>query len=514
MQADMDGRTRGWVLPLAGGLAAGLLAGLFGIGGGILLVPVLVLLLHRSQHVAHASSLVAIVVPAVGGAARFAVDGAVAWCAAAVVAAGALVGVQLGAWLLPRVSAGRLRWIFAALLAVMTVRLLVLGDGGTAGGTGIPDLTTTSAVPHLVLGLVTGAASALLGIGGGAIIVPSLVILFGYGQHPAEGTSLAIIVPTAGMGALTHARRGYTEWGVGLRLGLGGLVGALAGAQLALNLPADLLSRAFGALLAVVTVLLLRRQVVDGEQQPPATGADLEQPPPATRADLEQPPPATGADLAQPPPATGADLAQPPPATRADVEQDPRASAGDLEVRPLMPELTGAFLRFFDEEAHPPGHRWEHCYCHFDRFAGPAETFDPADRDGNREAMSRLVEHGLVRGWLAFADGRPVGWCHATSRIELPHLKVPAPSPGPGRRVAVIACLTVAPEWRRRGVATRLVDTAVEAFRHQGFHAVEAYPTPDASPEDAYRGPPEMYERAGFEVVTALGRHVVVRRPL
>lgn len=460
MLADEDSRGREWLLPLAGGVAAGLLAGLFGIGGGILLVPVLVLLLHRTQHVAHASSLVAIVVPAVVGAARFGLDGAVAWGGAAVVAAGALVGVQLGAWLLPRVSEEVLRWIFAALLAVMAVRLLVFGDGEPAAGSGIPELTPATGLLHVLLGLVTGSASALLGIGGGAIIVPSLVILLGYGQHPAEGTSLAIIVPTAGLGAVTHARRGYTEWGVGLRLGTGGVVGALAGAELALNLPAELLSRAFGALLAIVAVLLVRRQMVDGEERAPVPTAD------------------------------------------------------DLELRPLMPDLAGEFLRFFDQEAQPEGHRWEHCYCHFDRFAGPLEEFDPTDRETNRAAMARQVEHGLVRGWLAFCDGRPVGWCHATSRIELPHLKVAAPTPGRGRRVAVIACLTVAPEWRGRGVASRLLDTAVEAFRYQGFHAVEAYPCPDARPAEAYRGPLVMYERAGFEIVGALGRHLLVRRQL
>ncbi len=257
-----SGVVQTWVLPLVGGLAAGYVAGLFGVGGGVLLVPVLVLVLHRSQHVAHATSLVAITVPAVVGAARFALGDAVAWTAAVAVAVGALVGVQLGVVIMPRVPERRLRYVFAALLALMALRLLLLGDGGDGPG-GVarttPQLDAGMLALHVVLGLVSGTASSVLGIGGGAVIVPVLVVLFGYGQHVAEGTSLAVIVPTALAGAARHAARGYTEWSVGWRLGAGGLVGALLGAETALNLPGEVLARAFAVLLVVVTVLLVRR---------------------------------------------------------------------------------------------------------------------------------------------------------------------------------------------------------------------------------------------------------------
>lgn len=254
---------RDWLVPLGGGMAAGFLAGLFGVGGGVLLVPLLVLVLGRSQHVAHATSLVAIIVPAVAGTFRFALDGSVAWGPAALVAAGALAGVQFGAALLPRVSERRLQLLFALLLAVMSLRLLVFAAadaiGPPVGET--PDLTPGVLAFHTLLGLVSGSASALLGIGGGAIVVPVLVIGFGYGQHLAEGTSLAVIVPTALVAAAAHGRRGYTDWPVGLRLGAGGLVGSLLGAEVALALPATLLSRAFGILLAVITAMLVRRAV-------------------------------------------------------------------------------------------------------------------------------------------------------------------------------------------------------------------------------------------------------------
>jgi uncharacterized protein len=250
-----------WGYPLGGGLAAGFVAGLFGVGGGILLVPVLVILLRRSQHVAHATSLVAITIPATTAAARFGIDGEVAWGGAAAVAVGALVGVRVGSALMPRISERRLRLIFAIFLALMALRLVLVGDASLVDpvAPGALELGAGPLLLHALLGILVGAASALLGIGGGVVIVPALVLFFGYGQHLAEGTSLAIIVPTALFGAISHARHGYTEWPVGLKLGAGGLVGALLGAELALALPAGTLARAFGVLLVVVTTLMLIR---------------------------------------------------------------------------------------------------------------------------------------------------------------------------------------------------------------------------------------------------------------
>ncbi len=276
---------RNWLTPLVGGLAAGFLAGLFGVGGGVLLVPLLVLVLGRSQHVAHATSLLAITVPAVAGTLRFAVEGAVAWGPAALVALGALAGVQLGAALLPRVSERRLQLIFGLLLAVMSLRLLVFGAADAAGASGGETTRLAAGVLalHTLLGLVSGTASALLGIGGGAIVVPVLVIGFGYGQHLAEGTSLAVIVPTALLGAAAHGRHSYTDWPVGLRLGMGGLVGSLGGAELALALPGALLSRAFGLLLTVITAVLVGRALRERPNRREAVTLRGSRPGPTTR---------------------------------------------------------------------------------------------------------------------------------------------------------------------------------------------------------------------------------------
>lgn len=110
----------------------------------------------------------------------------------------------------------------------------------------------------IAVGLLAGVASGLLGVGGGAIIVPGLVIFLGLGQLEAEATSLLAIVPTALVGTWRQRRYGNVRLGEGARLGLLAVVGAVAGAVLANVLPVRALELAFAVLLVVVAVRLAR----------------------------------------------------------------------------------------------------------------------------------------------------------------------------------------------------------------------------------------------------------------
>ena len=110
---------------MAIGAAAGLLSGLLGVGGGILLVPALVLLVGFGQHRVQATSLAAILPIAIVGAFVFGRAGSVDFLAAAVLAVGSLLGVQLGARVMHRLSPERLSLIFAIFLIVVAVSMLV-----------------------------------------------------------------------------------------------------------------------------------------------------------------------------------------------------------------------------------------------------------------------------------------------------------------------------------------------------------------------------------------------------
>lgn len=110
----------------------------------------------------------------------------------------------------------------------------------------------------VALGLVAGLAAGMLGIGGGALIVPGLVVFLGLGQVEAEATSLLAIVPTALVGAWRQRRYGNLRLHDGVRLGVLAVAGAIAGAVLANILPVRALELAFAALLVVVALRLAR----------------------------------------------------------------------------------------------------------------------------------------------------------------------------------------------------------------------------------------------------------------
>lgn len=121
----------------------------------------------------------------------------------------------------------------------------------------------------ITLGLFAGAIAAALGLGGGVLFVPSLVVLFGFDQHIAQGTSLAVIFPTAIVATVAHARMGNVRWRLSIPIGIAGIGGAVLGAQIALQLDADLLRRLFGVFLILLAVRMAwRARRINGQSEP------------------------------------------------------------------------------------------------------------------------------------------------------------------------------------------------------------------------------------------------------
>lgn len=106
-------------------------------------------------------------------------------------------------------------------------------------------------------GILTGSAAGLLGVGGGVMMVPFLVLVAGLSQHAAEATSLLVVVPTAIVASLVLHRRRVGDLAVALRVGVVGTVGGAAGALLALALPAHALRNVFAVFLGLVGLRLV-----------------------------------------------------------------------------------------------------------------------------------------------------------------------------------------------------------------------------------------------------------------
>jgi hypothetical protein len=115
-----------------------------------------------------------------------------------------------------------------------------------------------TAVLYVFLGVVAGVFSGLIGIGGGVIIVPALVFVFGFSQHQAQGTTLALLVPPIGiLAAWTYYTQGYVDVKIAALICLGFFFGGLLGAKLATSLSNLVLEKVFGIALLLIAVKMI-----------------------------------------------------------------------------------------------------------------------------------------------------------------------------------------------------------------------------------------------------------------
>jgi uncharacterized membrane protein YfcA len=247
---------RGRALALLAGVLAGIASGLFGVGGGILLVPMLTGFFAETQHRAHGTSLAVIGATALAALVVYGAHANVLWATAAAVALGSIGGAPLGAWWAGRVSAGGLRRAFAVFLVLVALRLLWQAP---ATQPSLPLSGAPALLFDLIVGFVSGTLAGFMGVGGGVIMVPAFALAFGMSQQQAQGTSLAVILVTGPVAAIAHSRRGNVAWGLVPWLAIGAVLGAPLAASVAQVLPHLWLVRSFALFLIASGVHLWTR---------------------------------------------------------------------------------------------------------------------------------------------------------------------------------------------------------------------------------------------------------------
>jgi uncharacterized protein len=228
------------------GLVAGIFGGLVGLGGGIVGIPLMVSQFKISHHKATATSLVAVVFTGLTGAFTYLFQGAVDVGAALLIIPTAIFASQFGVRIANQLPEWKLKRVFGWYL--LLVALLLLSKQY------IPHvhepLTGWMRVPPLILaGLSGGLASGMLGVGGGTFNVVIMVLLAGFEQHKAQGTSLMAMIPTAAAGAWTHHRFGNLATEILPGLVVGVMAGAFLGGLVANRLPEFWLRLVFAAVL-------------------------------------------------------------------------------------------------------------------------------------------------------------------------------------------------------------------------------------------------------------------------
>jgi GNAT superfamily N-acetyltransferase len=182
----------------------------------------------------------------------------------------------------------------------------------------------------------------------------------------------------------------------------------------------------------------------------------------------------------------------------------------DVAIRPVTPDQHDAVMHYFDMVAYADNPNWSKCFC-MERLV---EDYENRNKAQNRASRSELILSAKANGLVAYRLGRVVGWCHAAPKSELVSV--------PGERAAdvgAIVCFVVAPDQRRQGIATQLLEAALEHLRSRGMKTAEAYPwLGEVDPArwiwSQYVGPLSMYVKAGFEITEKQGDHCVVQRSL
>jgi hypothetical protein len=250
----------GWGLLFAVGMITGTLSGLLGIGGGLLMVPVLTFF-NISLVQATATSLIGVFLSAVSGSVRNFLAKELNWQISLMLAMFGILTAQVGAWLGDRLPEAGLSLAFAALL-LLTIYLMSLRQQlKQQREQSEAKLTISKANFSAIvgIGLSAGLLSGLFGVGGGMVMVPLQMLFLREPIKSAVRTSLGAIVPISTSGLVQHTINDNVLWIPGLCLGLGGIVGAQMGSRLLPSLPDRVVNQLFRFFLIAFAVYMVIR---------------------------------------------------------------------------------------------------------------------------------------------------------------------------------------------------------------------------------------------------------------
>lgn len=238
------------------GLAAGFMSGLIGIGGGLVIIPLLTLVLSVAQKKAQTSSLGVVLLASATGAISYGVQGQLDVLIAAGMAVGGVLGSFAGTAILRRTGDGTLKLGFVALALVTAAAMFA--DVRATPPDWFEGVSVAKIVALIVLGAAVGMLAGLLGVGGGVLMVPALTLLVALTPQQAQATSLAVIVVISLVSVARNRSAGYLDLRLTVPLALAALAAAPIGVRVAMGLDAETMRRTFGVFLLLVAAAMAR----------------------------------------------------------------------------------------------------------------------------------------------------------------------------------------------------------------------------------------------------------------
>lgn len=188
----------------------------------------------------------------------------------------------------------------------------------------------------------------------------------------------------------------------------------------------------------------------------------------------------------------------------------------------LTPELSDDYFDFFDNRAFTDGSPYR-CYCQLYQMSKSQQEealrSQPDSSNGTlwRSIAERQIKEGALRGYLAYDNGKAVGWCNANDRANYPAepcCDVLFHSPVPKQEIAV-TCFEIAPDFRGRGMATALLKQVIADAQARHYASVVGFPVARSERfEWDCTGPVRLYEKLGFRKVAEHGDTIVIKKDL
>lgn len=194
----------------------------------------------------------------------------------------------------------------------------------------------------------------------------------------------------------------------------------------------------------------------------------------------------------------------------------------NIKIRKLAPDLAEDYVRFFDTTPHDDNVDEHKCYCVCwcnDDYEGK----DLSTPEKRRACAIEYVKNSNIQGYLAYCGNEVVGWCNANTKSDC--LKcfswrrfmghVPVEESNADIKIKSIFCFVIAPEMKRKGIATQLLERICEDAIRDGFNIVEAYPNKESIDDSTnFGGPFKMYNSSGFFVHFEAEQELVMRKLL
>ncbi|MDP4183963.1 MAG: sulfite exporter TauE/SafE family protein [Bacteroidota bacterium] len=243
------------------GVLAGIMSGLFGIGGGVVIVPSLIMFFGMGIIQANATSLAALLLPVgILGVMQYYKAGLINIRVSVLITIGLLLGSGIGAEFAVHVQAKVLSFLYCAFLLYISYTFFEVKTWFKQKEKVEPKVRKEfkSIMPYLLVGFFAGIIAGLFGKGGGIVIVPILIGLFHYNAREATATSLAALQLPVGLpGVMVYAHNGVLSLLFAGLIGAGIVIGTFFGTKIAIQLPSKIFKRAYAVFLLAVAVFLI-----------------------------------------------------------------------------------------------------------------------------------------------------------------------------------------------------------------------------------------------------------------